>query len=286
MAQFFIRRPIVAMVISILMVLVGYVALSGLPVAQYPNIVPPMIQVTTTYNGASAVDVEQGVATPVEQKVNGVANAIYMKSTNAGDGTYNLQVSFEVGSDLDMSNVLVQNRQSWAFASLPTSVQQYGVQVQASLSFPMILVTLTSPKNTYDNDFLSNYASINVNNELARINGIGMVNLFGGSDYAMRIWVNPDRLKGFGLTVADLAILVVLFAYYFISEALLGKTVGKFLTGTRVVAESGGPAQVWQIFVRTLCRFVPFDVFSFLGRRGYGWHDRWSKTRVVAIRDR
>jgi HAE1 family hydrophobic/amphiphilic exporter-1 len=248
MAQFFIRRPIVAMVISIMMVLVGYVALSGLPIAQYPNIVPPMIQVTTTYNGASAVDVEQGVATPVEQKVNGVANAIYMKSTNAGDGTYNLQVSFEVGSDLDMSNVLVQNRQSWAFASLPTSVQQYGVQVQASLSFPMMLVTLTSPAGTYDNDLLSNYASINVNNELARINGIGMVSLFGGSDYAMRIWVNPDRLKGFGLTVADLA------------NAVQQQNI--LLPAGKIGGPPAVPGTVYTYTVRTKGRLLDADEFG------------------------
>src|SRR5512134_2528094 len=145
MANFFIRRPIVAMVISIVMVLVGIIVMRGLPIAQYPDIVPPMINVTTTYIGASSVDVEQSVATPLEQQINGVENMIYMKSINANDGTLTLQVSFDVGSDLYMSNVLTQNRVSQAQASLPSSVKTYGVTVKKSLVFPLLLVTLKSP---------------------------------------------------------------------------------------------------------------------------------------------
>jgi len=202
--QFFIRRPIVAMVISIVTVLVGLVSLARLPVAQYPDIVPPLIQVTTTYVGASAVDVEQTVATPIEQQVNGVERSIYMKSTNANDGTLKLEVSFEVGANLDISNVLTQNRVSQANPSLPTDVKNYGVSVKKSLSFPLMLVTLTSPSGAYDSNFLSNYALININDQLARISGVGQVTLFGGSDYAMRIWVRPDRLQRLGLTVVDL----------------------------------------------------------------------------------
>jgi len=205
MGSFFIRRPIVAMVISIVMVIMGGVAITRLPVAQYPDITPPLIQVTTVYTGASAVDVETSVAAPIEQQVNGVDNMIYMKSTNANDGTYNLQVSFEVGSDLDMSNVLVQNRVSQAQASLPQDVKNYGVTVKKSLNFPLLLVTLTSPSGAFDNNFLSNYAAININDQIKRIGGVGDVILFGGSDYAMRIWVRPDRLKTLGLTVADLS---------------------------------------------------------------------------------
>lgn len=204
MARFFVNRPIVAIVLSIVMVILGLVALSGLPMAQYPDIVPPQVLVTTTFVGASATDVEASVTTPIEQKINGVDNSIYMKSTNANDGTLKLAVSFEVGTNLDMSNVLTQNRLQQAMPSLPQSVKEYGVNVKKSLSFPLVLVSLSSPKGTYDKDFLSNYAAININDALARTRGVGDVTLFGGSDYAMRIWVNPDRIAKLGLTVPDL----------------------------------------------------------------------------------
>src|SRR5574341_875110 len=203
MARFFVNRPIVAMVLSIVLVMLGLVAMRGLPIAQYPEIVPPMIQVTTTFIGASATDVEASVATPLEQQVNGVENMIYMKSINANDGTLTLQVSFDIGSDLDMSNVPTQNRVSQAQASLPSAVKNYGVTVKKSLVFPLLLVTLKSPQGAYDNNFLSNYAAININDRLSRISGVGDVKLFGGSDYAMRIWVKPDVIANLGLTVPD-----------------------------------------------------------------------------------
>jgi HAE1 family hydrophobic/amphiphilic exporter-1 len=204
MARFFINRPIVAMVISIVTVLLGLVAMSGLPIAQYPEIVPPMVQVTTTFVGASATDVEASVATPIEQKVNGVENSIYMKSTNANDGTLTLKVSFEVGSNLDMDNVLTQNKLSEATPQLPQSVKNYGVAVKKSLAFPLLVISIKSPNGTYDNNFLSNYATININDSIARIPGVGQINLFGGSDYAMRIWLRPDRIARLGITVPDI----------------------------------------------------------------------------------
>jgi HAE1 family hydrophobic/amphiphilic exporter-1 len=204
MARFFVNRPIVAMVISIVTILLGVVAMSGLPIAQYPEVVPPMVQVTTTFVGASATDVEASVATPLEQKVNGVEKMIYMKSTNANDGTLALKVSFDVGTNLDMANVLTQNRVSEAMPQMPQSVKNYGVAVKKALPFPLLIISIKSPNGTYDNNFLSNYASINVNDHIARIQGVGQINLFGGSDYAMRVWLRPDRIAKLGLTVPDI----------------------------------------------------------------------------------
>jgi HAE1 family hydrophobic/amphiphilic exporter-1 len=205
MASFFVNRPIVAMVISIITVMVGLVAMSGLPIAQYPEIVPPMVQVTTTFIGASATDVEASVATPLEQQINGVEKGIYMKSTNANDGTLTLKVSFEVGSNLDMDNVLTQNRVSQAQPQMPQSVKNYGVTVKKALAFPLLVISIKSPKGTYDSSFLSNYTTINVNDAIARIPGVGQINLFGGSDYAMRVWLRPDVIGRLGVTIPDIA---------------------------------------------------------------------------------
>ena len=205
MARFFVERPIVAMVMSIIFVLLGGVAMSGLPIAQYPEIVPPMVQVTTTFIGASATDVEASVATPLEQQINGVEQGIYLKSTNANDGTLTLKVSFEVGSNLDMDNVLTQNRVSQAQPQMPQAVKNYGVSVKKALAFPLLVISIKSPKGTYDSSFLSNYTTININDAIARIPGVGQINLFGGSDYAMRIWLRPDVIGRLGLTVPDIA---------------------------------------------------------------------------------
>jgi HAE1 family hydrophobic/amphiphilic exporter-1 len=205
MSRFFVNRPIVAMVLSIITIMLGLVAMRGLPTAQYPEIVPPMVQVTTTFIGASATDVEGSVATPLEQQINGVENMIYMKSTNANDGTLTLKVSFEVGSNLDMDNVLTQNRQAQAMPQMPQSVKQFGVTVKKALAFPLLVISVKSPHGTYDSSFLSNYATLNINDFIARIPGVGQINLFGGSDYAMRVWLRPDRIGRLGLTVPDIA---------------------------------------------------------------------------------
>ena len=204
MAEFFVNRPIVAMVIAIIIVIVGVVSMGSLPIAQYPEITPPEVSVSATYTGASAEVVEQSVATPLEQKINGVENMLYMKSVNSNDGNINLTVSFEVGSDLDMSNVLVQNRVSEAQASVPEEVKRLGITVKKKLSFPLMLVTVFSPSGEYDNDFLSNYLTINVLDAVARIRGVGQADILGGSEYAMRVWVKPDQLAKLGLTVPDI----------------------------------------------------------------------------------
>ncbi|MCC6335533.1 MAG: multidrug efflux RND transporter permease subunit [Myxococcales bacterium] len=202
--NFFVRRPIVAMVISIITVIVGLVSMSRLPIAQFPEMVPPMIKISGTYTGADALTVEQSVATPIEQQVNGVERMIYMQSTNSADGKMALNVSFEVGADIDISNVLANTRVNIAMPQLPPEVKQTGVSLKKSLAMPLIVVSLFSPNNTWDASFLSNYAVINVNDQIARIKGVGEVAMYGSSDYAMRIWVKPDRLARLGLTVGDL----------------------------------------------------------------------------------
>src|SRR5512147_442068 len=203
MAQFFIRRPIVAIVISILTVILGLFTLKGLSVEMYPFLAPPMIRVTATYPGASAVAVEQSVATPVEQEVNGVDRLIYMKSSNTSDGRMLLDVNFEVGTDQDIANVLTQNRVSSAQARLPQEVVQQGVTVKKQSPSILMLISVYSPTDAYDANFLINYCGINLRDQILRIPGIAQVDLFGGADYGMRIWFQPDKLAKLGLTPAD-----------------------------------------------------------------------------------
>ena len=204
MGNFFVRRPIVAMVIAIFTVIVGVVFLGGLPTEQYPNITPPIVEVRSTYTGADSVSVEQSVATPLEQQINGVDNMIYMKSINANDGTMTIQVSFEVGTDPDMNTVFTQNRVAAATAKLPEEVKRFGVTTEKSLPNILMLIILTSEDGRYDQKFLGNYALINIKDTLARIKGIGRVNVIGASDYSMRIWIKPDRLARLGITVPEI----------------------------------------------------------------------------------
>src|SRR5262245_42216838 len=204
-SRLFINRPVVAMVIAIVTVIGGLVAIAGLPIAQFPDIVPPQIIVNTTYTGADAVTIEQSVATPLEQQMSGVDNLLYMQSTNGNDGTMQLTVTFDVDTSPNIDQVNVQNRMAQAQPNLPPEVTQYGLTMRKSTGLPMLLVSLFSPNNAYDALFLANYANINLVDALYRVPGVGEVRVFGAGDYAMRIWVQPDRLAALGLTVPDVA---------------------------------------------------------------------------------
>ena len=203
MSEFFIRRPIVAIVIAILTVLMGAYTLTGLSIEQYPFLAPPTIRITATYPGASALAVEQSVATPVEQEVNGVESMIYMQSSNTSDGRMLLDVNFAVGVDQDKANVLTQNRVNSAQARLPAEVTAQGVTVKKQSPSILMVVSLYSPKGTYDANYLINYCGINLRDQILRIPGIAQVDLFGGTDYGMRIWLRPDKMAKLGLTPAD-----------------------------------------------------------------------------------
>src|SRR5499427_1304369 len=203
MSNFFIRRPIVAIVISIITLLFGVVVIKGLSIEQYPFLAPPNIRVTATYPGASAEAVEQSVAVPIEQEVNGVDRMIYMKSSNTSDGRMLLDVNFEVGTNQDTANVLTQNRTATAAARLPAEVNQQGVTVKKQSPSILMILSLYSPKDAYDANFLINYCGINLRDQLLRIPGIAQVDLFGGTDYGLRVWIRPDRLAKLGITPSD-----------------------------------------------------------------------------------
>lgn len=202
-SKFFIERPVLANVLAIVLILIGAVALFRLPVAQYPDVVPPTVLVSTRYPGASAETVMNTVALPIEQQVNGVQGMLYMQSTSASDGTYALTVTFAIGTDLNFAQVLVQNRVATAMASLPQAVQVQGVSVQQKSTAILQIVTLSSPDGRYDGLYLSNYATISLINELSRLPGVGNVTVFGVGQYAMRIWLDPEKLYARGLTPQD-----------------------------------------------------------------------------------
>jgi hydrophobic/amphiphilic exporter-1 (mainly G- bacteria), HAE1 family len=204
MADFFIRRPIVAMVIAILTVIVGVVTLGRLPISEYPPVSPTMIQVTTTYRGAAAEAVMESVATPIESKVNGVDKLLYLQSFNANDGKLTLNVYFDVGTDVDIMQVNAQNRVGQAEAQLPDAVKREGVVVNRSSPDILMVVALSSPKGTYDAVFLGNYCDINLVDAIKRVRGVGDVKNFTAQDYTMRIWLRPDKLASLGITPQDI----------------------------------------------------------------------------------
>ncbi|MGD0673927.1 MAG: multidrug efflux RND transporter permease subunit [Polyangiaceae bacterium] len=248
LSAFFIRRPIVAMVIAIITVLLGVVSLLGLPIAQFPQILPPQINLTTTYTGADALTIEQSVATPIEQQMNGVDRMLYVQSTNANDGSMNQVVTFDVGTDIDVDNVLVNNRYSQAQPFLPQDVKNFGVTIKKSLAFPLMVISLYSPDGRYDPSFLANYALININDAILRVKGVGDIRNLGSSDYSLRIWLRPDVCARLGLTVTD------------VQNALRAQNVVN--PAGQVGAEPAPPGQQLTYTVRAQGRLVEPEEFA------------------------
>src|SRR5262247_2196721 len=203
MSRFFIERPIFANVIAIVIMLLGAVCLYNLPVAQYPQIVPPTIQVTTTYAGASAETVANTIGIPIEQGVNGVENSIYMQSSSGSDGSYTLTVTFAIGTDLDVAIALVQNAVNSALPQLPQPVRSQGVNVKTVSTNILLIESLYAEDDRFDETFLSNYAIINLQRPIARLPGVGQITVFGAGPYSMRVWLDPDKLRAYGLTVLE-----------------------------------------------------------------------------------
>ena len=247
-SHFFIDRPIFASVVSIIFVILGGVAFFRLPIAQYPEIAPPTITVSGQYPGASADVVAATVVAPIEQQINGVENMIYLSSNSTGDGRFTISVSFDIGTNLDIAQVQVQNRVAIAQPRLPADVRNIGVTVQKSSPDLMMVVHLYSPDSSRDTLFISNYATIEITDTLTRVDGVGSLIVFGSRDYAMRAWLDPDRLQSLGLTAADVVL------------ALQGQNV-QVASGVLNQPPVDKPG-AFQISVQTLGRLTSTEEFS------------------------
>ena len=268
MSRFFIHRPIFATVISIIIIIGGLVAQTSLPVSKFPEITPPTIQVTAFYPGANAQVVSETVAAPIEQEVNGVENMIYMSSVSADDGSYTLTVSFEIGVDIDMATVLVQNRVAIAEPKLPEDVRRQGVTTKKQSTQIVQMIALTSEDPTHDSLFLTNYATINIKDELSRIQGVGAVTIFGAADYSMRIWLDPNKLKARSLTTED------------VLNAIREQNVQ--VAAGRIGEEPAPPGTAFQLVINTQGRLSKDEQFADIIVRTTGG-GRITRVRDVVI---
>ncbi len=250
----FIDHPILATVVSVFITLIGLGALVILPVAQYPEIVPPTVQVSTSYPGASAEVVSKTVATPLEQEINGVENMLYMSSQSTGDGKLTVTVTFRIGTDLNVAQMLTQNRVQDALPRLPEDVQRLGVQVRKATPNILLAVHLYSPDASRDILYLSNYATLHVKDALARLPGVGDVQLFGARDYAMRVWLDPDKMAAYKLDASE--VLAVLRAQNVqVSAGILNQPPtpgqGAYQLNVQTLGRLSAPEQFGDIVVKT-----------------------------------
>src|SRR3954451_12524569 len=270
-SRFFIERPILANVIAYVTVLIGAVTLFLLPVEQYPQITPPTVQVTTNYPGADAQVLSDTVAAPIEQQVNGVENMLYMSSTCSSDGSYNLTVTFEVGTNTDMAQVLVQNRVAIAEPKLPEEVQRQGVVTKKKSTAIIMVVAITSPDGRFDSLYLSNYATLRVKDVLSRIKGVGDINIVGTSEYGMRVWIDPEHLKARNLTTED------------VLRAIREQNVQ--VAAGQVGEPPAPPTQDYQYTVTTLGRLQTPEQFGEIIIKAGRDEARDPAARLVRVRD-